>query len=347
MTSQPQPPLRVVSLLPSATEIIDCILSQDTTKRTAQLIGRSHECDYPLKYSSLPALTASNITATTSIEIDQQVRNQLATGNGLYSVNMELLKSLQPIDVIVTQSLCQVCSVDFCVVQKLAKDLSPQPLLVDLNPHNIEDVLEDINKVGAALGMPTAAANAIESLQQRMTIAKQAVPAYINDDDDNGNTTTTTATTTTASIPSKKRPSVAMLEWVEPIFSAGHWTPQLVHMAGGSHPLNPCLTPGGGAGKSIVVTPEQVVESDPDWVIICCCGLNMEDTKKHLPAMSEKEWFQELRAVKEGRALIIDGNYFFNRPGPRLVDSFEFLVSILQDRKDLMPEDFPVEYCKI
>lgn len=319
-------PLRVVSLLPSATEIVDCILSQNPNQQIAQLVGRSHECDWPPKYASIPALTSSNITGSTAIEIDQQVRDQLRTGNGLYSVNMDLLKSLQPIDVIITQSLCQVCSVDFDVVQQLvAKDLSPQPLLVDLNPHNIEDVLEDITKVGAALGMPTDAATAIESLRKRMTIAKEAA---VN----NNNT--------------EKRPNVAMLEWIEPIFSAGHWTPQLVELAGGRHPLNPCLTPGGGAGKSIVVTPEQVVASDPDWVIICCCGLNIEDTKKHLTAMSEKEWLRGLRAAKEGRIVIIDGNFFFNRPGPRLVDSFEFLVALLQDRKDLMPENFPIEYWK-
>ncbi|KAL4424860.1 hypothetical protein ABPG77_011110 [Micractinium sp. CCAP 211/92] len=333
-------PLRVVSLLPSATEIIQLVAAHCADEAPFQLVGRSHECDFPPGLEHLPMLTAAKTQWTNSEDVDRQVREALSSGKGLYSVDRERLQQLAP-DVIVTQSLCSVCSVDFCYVQDIAAGIEPRPQVVDLNPQNLQEVLADVRRVGQLLGQPAAGEAAAAALQQRVDAALAAVPAAAARaavaGAASGNSGDSAHNGSTAG------PSVAFVEWVGPIFVGGHWTPQLIEMAGGRHPLNPCKA-GGGAGKSFVATPEQVAESSPDWVVVAPCGLDLPTARGEMQAsLAPQSWWQELPAVKAGRVVIVDGNQMFNRPGPRLVDALEFLVGLLHDKPDLIPAGFPYE----
>lgn len=320
--------IRVVSLLPSATELIAYIIQEHRhTTQTgdaslpsidAQLVGVSHECDHPedMGVLDLPHLTSSTITFTDSKDVDAQVRKHLDTGEGLYSVDVELLKTLQP-DVIVTQSLCKVCSVDYCVVESLASGMDPQPRLVDTNPQNLEQVLEDITKIGEALCVPEAAKRLRDRLEYRIA-------------------TVASVTKSNSSLPRK---NVALLEWTDPIFVGGHWTPQLLRIAGAEHPLNPCTAEGQGAGKSITVEVDALTQSNPDIIIIAPCGLNMEKTLEEAQAcLFSKPWWKEKIHAK---VYCVDGNQMFNRPGPRLVDALEWLCHILQNHPSPGVENFP------
>ncbi len=276
----------------------------------------SHECDFPVDHvQDLPMLTSSTISFTTSSDVDRQVREHLNTGQGLYSVDAGLLSSLRP-DVIVTQSLCKVCSVDFCLVEKLALDMECQPKVVDTNPQDLEGVLSDIERIGKAIGLEEAGLRVRRKLEDRV----ERVVRYVN-----------------AHKEGTARPRVLMMEWTDPIFVGGHWTPQIIHMAGGEHPLNlpeSCSKEDGcwgvaGAGHSFTVTPEQVAACDPDVVIIAPCGLDMTSTIRETRTLVEESWWKNLKAVREGRVWLVDGNHMFNRPGPRLVDALEWICWIL------------------
>ena len=344
--------LRVVSLLPSATELIHAVLQEaqrqagPDSKINVQLVGRSHECDWPEEYSNFPMLTASKIQSTTSEDIDRQVREQLAAGNGLYTVDKDLLRSLKP-DVIVTQSLCKVCSVDYCLVEDITNGMFPKPVLVDTNPSSISEVLTDLRRVAAALGLEAAGEAAVAGLLHRInhaiTTASNAkkLKGISNDSNDL---------------------KVGFLEWTVPMFCAGHWSPEIIEMAGAQHPLNPCRYDTTtddekydngilrnekgrnlGAAPSFTVPPEDFVSLDPGVIVVACCGFDIPRTKREMPALVENQWWKDLRAVKEGKVWVVDGNQMFNRPGPRLVDALEWLVSILYDIPEIRPPDFPVE----
>ncbi len=320
------PPLRVVSLLPSATELIVAVLeaaaaaAPPAAPPAAELVGRSHECDFPPAAQHLPMLTASKISFTTSADVDAQVKAQLAAGAGLYSVDAAALAALRP-DVVVTQSLCKVCSVDFCLVDSIADGLTPRPTVVDTNPMSLEDVFEDLKRVGAALGLAEAGAAAAAASAARAQAAAAAAERARG---------------------GGPRPCVLFCEWVDPIFCGGHWSPQLIRMAGGAHPLNEAA-PGGGAPPSFEVPPDRAAASDPDVVIIAPCGLDLAKTRSELAPLVDAGWFRKLRAVHERRVWLVDGNQMFNRPGPRLVDALEWLVAVLHNASELAPAGFPAE----
>lgn len=202
--------MRIVSLLPSATEIVASVGGLPF------LVGRSHECNFPKEVLSLPILTGAKNKFVSSRQMNDAVTETLASGEGLYYVNEDLLRDLAP-DVIVTQSLCAVCSVDFKLINKIAKKLDPVPLVIDLNPQNLAEVIEGCLQVGEALKLQEQAQETVFALNKRVEAMKQIVQ--------------------TSDIESK--PTVAFLEWTDPIFVGGHWTPQLIHMAGACHPLNP------------------------------------------------------------------------------------------------------------
>eukprot|EP00667_Euglena_gracilis_P019937 EG_transcript_21443 len=292
--------MRVVSLLPSATETV-CLLPG----AEAMLQGRSHECDWPPAIRHLPVLTASNIHATDSAEIDKQVKELMASGKPLYTVNEAMLQELQP-DVIFTQDICKVCSIDLQTVQRIAKRMKPQPKVVSLNPLTLDDVLREILKVGDALGMAAEAQEVHDSLRGRIEAAKAKV----------------------ASLNLTRRPEVAYMEWLNPIFVGGHWTPEIIELAGGRHSLN---APG---KNSIERTPEEVIATNPDFVLLSPCGYEIPTTRKELPGL---RWLPDLCAAAKGRAVVVNGNHMFNRPGPRLVDALEWLVGFLHDRPDWAP----------
>eukprot|EP00754_Rhynchopus_humris_P038361 Rhum_TRINITY_DN20992_c0_g1::Rhum_TRINITY_DN20992_c0_g1_i1::g.172822::m.172822/K02016/ABC.FEV.S; iron complex transport system substrate-binding protein len=320
---------RVVSVLPSATEVL-CIIGADDL-----LVGRSHEDNFPEYITDRPILTASkaNLEGMTALEIDTQVSEMLHSGSSLYVLNEELLASLNP-EVILTQDICAVCAVDLDTVRRVSQRIFPTPRVVSLNPQSLRDVLDDIELVGAAVGMYDAGVAAKKRMEDRIATAMAAVDR------------------------TRPRKKVAFIEWSNPIYVGGHWTPQIIKMAGGEHTLNECAYDGnaegshdgslygatGGAGKSFPIPPEQVVASDPDVVIICPCGFKMPESQKEADNLyNNMEWYRSLRAVKNGDIYVVDGDAMFNRPGPRLVDCLEWLVSLLQNRPDLCPKDFPVQ----
>jgi ABC-type Fe3+-hydroxamate transport system substrate-binding protein len=318
----PQP--RIVSLLPSATEIVALLGASDL------LVGRSHECDFPIPIFSLPTLTAPRTHAQTPAEIDRQVRESVHARQPLYSLDEDLLASLQP-DLILTQDLCDVCSIDLASVQRVADRLHPSPEILNLHPTTVEDVLDDLLRIALAIRREPEGKRAVGRLRERLFAAAEFVNAYVDG------------------------PSVAFLEWTDPLFCAGHWTVQLIERAGGWHPLNPTTpkpTAGAAAGpqmaeriagKSIRLPPEVLVATRPEYLIICPCGLDLDAARAAAVELASQNWFPELPAVRNRRVAIVDGRQMFNRPGPRLVDAFEWLVAWLNGRPELIPPNFPWE----
>jgi ABC-type Fe3+-hydroxamate transport system substrate-binding protein len=316
--------LRVVSLLPSATETL-CLVGGSHL-----LVGRSHECDYPPSVQDRPILTSQHTEFTTARDVDAAVSRALHAGESLYALNEALLRDLEP-HVILTQDLCEVCSIDLRTVRALVSSMNPQPAVVSLNPRSVEGVFDDILSVGEAVGLRENAEQSMVELRERLHRAADFVNPYA----DVGN--------------------VVFLEWTDPLYIGGHWTPQLIERAGGRHSLNetrPMEGAGSGAGgqmahrvagKSIRVTPEQVVDATPEWIVVCPCGLDLATTRDQARLLHAEDWWRELPAVRNRRVALVDGNQMFNRPGPRLVDAFEWLVGWLNDLPDLIPDAFPWE----
>jgi ABC-type Fe3+-hydroxamate transport system substrate-binding protein len=277
----------------------------------------------------VPALTGQRTDPNASPEeIDRAVREQLSTGNSLYTLDSELLSALRP-DVILTQDMCSVCSIDLASVRKVAASLNPPPRILSLNPASLEDVLEDMLNVGEAMGLASQARNAVVTLRERLFRALDHVNPY------------------------EEGPPVAFLEWTSPLFIGGHWTPQLIERAGGRHPLNPATvgrTPRQGAsvqtdvrsaGKSIQVSPEALVESAPEYIVVCPCGIGLDGVRAMTDTLARQPWWVRLPAARSGRVAIVDGSHMFNRPGPRLVEAQEWLVGWLQGHPELIRPDFP------
>jgi ABC-type Fe3+-hydroxamate transport system substrate-binding protein len=301
---------RVVSLLPSATELL-CEIGGEPL-----LVGRSHECDVPASIGDRPVLTAARTTGGTSAEIDAEVRAVLGTdeaNTSLYHLDIERLVELRP-DVILTQDLCEVCSIDLATVRGAASRMDPVPEIVSLDPKSVWDVLDDVLTVGRAVGLEREAEARMVALREAYWSAVDFVNPYV------------------------PGPEVLFLEWTDPPFVGGHWTPGLIEHAGGRHSLN-------AAGeKSRQVTPEDIVAAQPERVVICPCGYDLEAIARDLPRLRATDWWNALPAVVDGdpeAIMLVDGNRMFNRPGPRLVDAFRWLVSWLSDRPEITPPDFP------
>lgn len=281
--------MRVVSLLPSATDALLEIGAADL------LVGRSHECDAP-EIADRPVLTAPRTVATTSAAIDAEVRS-LAEGDAtsLYELDTEALAALAP-DVILTQDICKVCSIDLQTVRRAAAAMPGPPVIVSLDPSSIEDVFEDVWRVGEAVGRTDAAEGAVVRLRDRFWSAVDYVNPYIDG------------------------PRLLVLEWIDPLFVAGHWTPDLVSRAG----AQPVLAEPGAASRE--VTPEDVVAARPDRIVICPCGMTAEQAEAELPGLTAQDWWAGLPAVVAGEVEIVDGQRGFSRPGPGLVEHFVRLV---------------------
>ncbi len=284
---------RIVSLIASATEIVCALGFED------QLVGRSHECDYPESVRRLPIVTAPKFDVEgSSREIDRRVKAILADALSVYRVDAERLRELEP-DVIVTQSHCEVCAVSLRDVERaVCSWLRACPKLVSLAPNCLADVWHDIELVAEALDVPERGDELIQSLRSRMdVIAGRA-----------------------RSLP---RPTVACVEWIDPLMAAGNWMPELVEMAGGVNLF-------GEAGKhSPWMTWEQLVERDPDVIVILPCGFDIARSERDMMVLTGRPEWPRLRAVRDGRVWLADGNQYFNRPGPRLVDSLEMLAEVL------------------
>ena len=287
--------MKIVSLLPSSTEIV-CALGLESC-----LVGVTHECDYPPSVRALPKVTRTLIPHdASSAEIDALVRERLATQRALYTLDLPVLEQLAP-DLLVTQALCDVCAVAEAEVSEAARRLPGSPRVLNLEPMSLEDVFETLRLVGAATDRAAEAERVVTGLRARVA----AVAAR------------------TATIPAAERPRVAFLEWLDPLFHGGHWNPALVELAGGVDVL-------GKAGQPSRTTPwEALVAAQPEVVFIACCGFDRERAREDLPLLASQAGWQELPAVQRGRVYLADGNAYFSRPGPRLVESLELLAHAL------------------
>lgn len=286
--------MRIVSLLPSATELLFALGLGD------QVVGVTHECDYPEAARAKPALTASRLHgAMTSGEIDAAVSAEIGSpAHSLYTIDHNLLARLAP-DLIVTQALCEVCAVDYNEVLDAVKALPRRPALINLEPTSLDDVLNDITRVGAATGQPEAAEKLLANLRERIERVRQRVSQATS------------------------RPRVGFLEWIDPFFCGGHWNPELVEMAGGEDAL------GRRGQDSVRVEWEAIRAYQPEVVVISCCGFSVERTRQELPLLAAHPGYGEIPAVRSGRVHVVDGAAYFSRPGPRLVDSLEMLADFI------------------
>lgn len=285
--------LRIASLLPSATEIV-CALGLKEN-----LVGITHECDFPASVQSLPHLTASRISHETmsSKEIDHAVRSQLDGHGSIYDLNERLLHELQP-DLILTQELCDVCAVSYKTVEKAARMYTANAKVVSLEPNTIEEIFDNIRLVGELTGTENKAAKVVGSLQDRLENLTQKTENI-------------------------ERPRVLMLEWLEPFFAPGHWVLEQVKYAGGDYGF-------GNLGKpSTTATIEEIAEYAPEIIVLIPCGYYIEDILRQVPNTDfPAAWF-DLPAVKNGGVWAVDATSYFSRPAPRVVDGAEILAHIL------------------
>ncbi len=285
---------RIVSLIASGTEIVSALGFED------RLVGRSHECDYPPSVLRLPACSEPKIdTKGTSREIDERVKTVLREALSVYHVHLAKLQELQP-TVIVTQTQCEVCAVSLRDVKQAVCGLvGSQPKLVALEPNSVADVWNDIRLVAGALDADKWAERLVSVLQGRLVGLADRARQFTD------------------------KPSIACIEWIDPLMTAGNWVPELVKMTGGTNML-------GEAGQhSRFMTWEDLVEADPDVIAIMPCGFDIQRTRRELPPLVERHGWPHLKAVRTRSVYLTDGNQYFNRPGPRLVESAEILAEIL------------------
>ena len=285
--------MRIVSLLPSATEIV-CELGLGDS-----LVGVTHECDYPAFVRGLPKVTRTLVPHDApSGEIDALVREKLKGARALYSLDLEVLERLKP-ELIVTQALCDVCAVAESEVTAAACSLPGSPRVVNLEPMRLGEVFDCLRLVGEAAGVPARAEQVVARLAARVAAVESRTRGLAG------------------------RPRVALLEWIDPPFGCGHWSPELVRLAGGVEVV-------GREGQPSRTTPwREFVAAAPEVLVVACCGFDRERTRQDLPLLASYPGFRELPAVRSGRVYLLDGNAYFSRPGPRLVDSLEILAHAL------------------
>jgi len=285
--------VRVVSLLPAATEIVAALGRLDA------LVGVSHECDWPPAVAALPRVTRCAIhgNALPSDATDRWVTETLTATGTLYTLDEALVRRLAP-DVLVTQRLCDVCAVDYPSVAAFAATLPGPPVVVSLEPQTLADVLGDLRRVGAALQAQGAADAAVAALEARLDAVRRR----------------------TAALPRRR---CVLLEWTLPPFRSGHWGPELVEIAGGTDLLG---RPGEDAAR---VAWEDVVRAAPDVLVLACCGYDVGRTCADVPRLRALPGWDDLPAVRADAVWALDGSAYVSRPGPRLVDSAEILAAIL------------------
>ena len=291
---------RVVSLLPSITEIV-CALGCESN-----LVGRSHECDFPESVRRLPVCTEPKFDPDgTSYEIDQRVKAILQEAVSVYRVDAGLLDDLSP-DLLITQSQCEVCAVSLQEVEEAARDLlRSKPAIVALEPRRLEDLWSGIAAVAVALDKSERGRDLVKQLKLRLDDISASVGQHV------------------------RRPRVACIEWFDPLMAAGNWMPELVELAGGGNLF-------GEAGKhSPWLEWQALTGHDPEIILLMPCGFDMETCRREMSALSQRSEWHELEAVRTGSVYLTDGNQYFNRPGPRLVDSAEIIAEILHP--DLFP----------
>src|SRR5215467_4176774 len=304
--------MRIVSLLASATEMVAALGYLD------QMVGRSHECDYPPEVLALPVVSTVQIDITaSSSEIDAQVaqlsekqqepQDPALKALSIYNIDVNKLQNLRP-DVILTQTQCEVCAVSERDVSRAMAQLTGlHPLVVSLSPYRLQDIWEDMWRVGKALGAREQAQALVEKCQHRLMDLASKTAAF------------------------NPKPRVALLEWLDPLWATGNWTPELVAYAGGE-------TIFGEIGQhSERLTWEELQAADPDVLILSPCGYSLERTLEDVPILQKHAGWATLKAVRQGQVYAIDGNHYLNRSGPRVVESAELLARVIWgERVDIL-----------
>ena len=295
--------LRIVSLLPGASEMLAALGLSEA------IVGRSHECDYPPEIQDRPVCTQARLnTKASSAQIDQDVNELLQSALSIYQIKTDVLQQLQPTHII-TQDQCDVCAVSLEEVeQALASLIDIQPQIISLKPNVLADVLANIETVANAVQVDSR--RLLEDLESRSKICQQKVRG----------------------LSISELPTVACIEWIDPLMTASNWIPELVRLAGGQPLFSAAGQP------SARFTWETLVATDPDVIVFMPCGLDLNRTRTEALTLTKRPEWENIHAVKSGRVYITDGNAYFNRPGPRLVDSLEIMAEILH------PEIFQYGY---
>ena len=294
--------MRICSFLPSATEIVYLLGLGES------LFGVSHECDFPDAARSKPVVVRSRVDMSemSSAEIDAAVTDMMMRGENIYAVDEDALAAARP-DLVITQQLCEVCAVSFEDVQDAAARLDSPPEILSLDPHSVDDVIEDVLRVGRVAGAESAAHVAAFNMRSRLDGVKRALAGV------------------------SEKPRVACVEWMSPVMVAGHWVPEMVELAGGTDAL---AEPGAPSAR---VEFERVAEAEPDAVILMPCGMDAAQARAEFDALPDRERWESLDAFKNGRAWAVDSGALFSRSGPRLVDGVELMASLLH------PDEFNAE----
>jgi len=291
---------RIVSLLPAATEIAATLGLMD------QVIGVSHECDFPAEANRRPRVTRCPVhnAGLTSREMDEWVRRALRENGTIYSIDEPLLRSLRP-DVILTQKLCDVCAVGYGTVARLAETLSGPPQVVNLEPSSLSDIFGDIQRVAKVCDVSDRANEVITQLSDRIEAVRSRANRIAH------------------------RPRCFLMEWVDPPFCSGHWGPELVEIAGGYDPLGRKQQP------SVQIEWQQVLDARPEFIVLALCGYGINRVRSDYEILRRFPDFDSLPAARQGQIYLVDASAYFARPGPRIVDSLEILAGILH------PAEFP------
>jgi len=289
--------MRVLSLIASSTEIVYSLGCED------QLVGRSHECDFPKKVLDLPYCTEPRFnTNGTSRQIDDRVKSVLQQALSVYKIDEEKLHELNP-DLIITQTQCDVCAVSLSDVQNAVNKLvGKKPYIVSLEPNQLSDIYNDIKTVALALDVEEKGELVTYKMQNRI----DSLMSLVENND---------------------KKTVASIEWIDPLMAAGNWVPELVKMAGGINLF-------GQKGKhSPWIQFEELFYKDPDIIIVMPCGYDIKKCELEMDILKSKPKWSDLKAVRNQKVFLTDGNQFFNRPGPRLIDSLEILIEIIHEKK--------------
>lgn len=292
--------MRIVSLLPSATDIVCSLGLQDS------IVGRTHECDWPPGIEQVPAVTSDALATheLSSADIHAAIGGAVHSGSSIYGLDAEALDRAKP-DLIITQELCEVCAVSYEDVTSAARLMEANAKIVSLEPHSIDEILEHVLLIGRLTGAEAQAKAVVSDARARIERVREKCALL-------------------------DRPRVVCIEWLDPIFVAGHWVPEQVEIAGGEELLGPRGRP------SHQVDWEAVVEAAPDVAVLMPCGMPIERTRSELDVVTSRPGWKELPAVQNERVFVVDASSFFNRPGPRVVRGAEILAALIH------PGQFPV-----
>ena len=292
------PNLKIISLLPAATEIV-CALGLES-----QLVGRSHECDFPESVKHLPVCSSAKfISGSDSAEIDRQVKEILTDALSIYTIDRELIRQLNP-DVIITQAQCEVCAVSLKEVEQALEGLLDKECrIISLQPNTLSDVYKEISEVATILNASSQADDLLKRSEERIEIIRHKLKFR------------------------SENPKVACIEWLAPLMIAGNWTPELIQIAGG----DPILAVNGK--HSVFIDFQDIRNADPDIIVVMPCGFSIPRTLQEINLLLDLPGWKDLKAVENNRIYIADGNQYFNRSGPRLTESIEILAEIINPKQ--------------